>query len=188
MIVNINNYSYFFKMKEIKDYPDYYVTKDGKIYSKKFHKSHNPNSELREMKQIKNGRTGYLQIRLSENGKKKTFLVNRLVALTYIPNPNNLPEVDHRDCVKTNNHVSNLEWVTSSENKKRAYKNGLKKPLITNGEKNGNSKLTNIDVIWIRKNYIPNNNQFGAIALSKKYNVNKSVIYNIIKNKTWKHI
>jgi hypothetical protein len=61
-------------------------------------------------------------VRLSNNGKTSCKLVHRLVAETYIPNPHNLPEVNHKDCNKENNNVSNLEWVTSKQNGEHAAK------------------------------------------------------------------
>ena len=59
---------------------------------------------------------GYLCITLNKNGKKKTKLVHRLVAETFLPNPNNYPEVNHLDEDKTNNELSNLEWCEPSYN------------------------------------------------------------------------
>jgi len=58
----------------------------------------------------------YNQIRLTKNSEKKTLLVHRLVALAFLPNPENLPEVDHIDRNKRNNHLSNLRWVSRSTN------------------------------------------------------------------------
>lgn len=59
---------------------------------------------------------GYLQVNLSENGKSKTRTVHRLVAETFLPNPNGLSQVNHRDEDKDNNNVENLEWCTSEYN------------------------------------------------------------------------
>ena len=60
---------------------------------------------------------------------RKTRRIHRLVALAFIPNPNNLPEVNHKDGIKTNNKLNNLEWTTSSKNQKHSYRLGLSKPL-----------------------------------------------------------
>lgn len=68
---------------------------------------------------------GYLAVHLSTKGVVHTSLVHRLVALTFIPNPTNLREINHKNGIKTDNCISNLEWISSSENKKHAYKKGL---------------------------------------------------------------
>ena len=67
------------------------------------------------LKQTPNGR-GYLQVRFSIDGVKSAPLVHRLVASAFIPNPEGLPQVNHKDGVKGNNSVDNLEWCTASEN------------------------------------------------------------------------
>ena len=59
---------------------------------------------------------GYLMVELRKNKKPKSFLVHRLVAMTFISNPENKPEVDHINADKTNNNVNNLRWVTAKEN------------------------------------------------------------------------
>lgn len=70
----------------------------------------------------------YLKVTLSKNNKQRTFRVHILVARTFIPNPENKPEVNHIDGNKKNNKVNNLEWNTRSENELHAYRNGLAKP------------------------------------------------------------
>lgn len=68
---------------------------------------------------------GYLRVRLSLHDKKATAKVHRLVATAFIPNPEEKPQVNHKDTDKHNNRVGNLEWATNSENQIHAYKNGL---------------------------------------------------------------
>ena len=87
---------------------DYLITEEGDVYSRKFRK-------LRKMKQCRDN-DGYKIINLCNNGKKKIHKVHRLVAETYIPNTDNLPEVNHIDEVKSNNNVANLEWSTRAYN------------------------------------------------------------------------
>ena len=70
---------------------------------------------------------GYLTAHLSKSGKAKNVRVHRLVAEAFIPNPDNLPVVNHIDCNKTNNNSNNLEWCSHSHNDKHAYLNGLRK-------------------------------------------------------------
>lgn len=71
-------------------------------------------------------RKGYFRVRFTVNGVRKTKKVHRLVALAFLPNPEDKPEVNHKDGNKQNNCADNLEWVTPSENSLHAYQNGLK--------------------------------------------------------------
>lgn len=68
---------------------------------------------------------GYVRFSATKNKKQKTLRIHRLVAELFIPNPNNLPQVNHLDGIKTNCTKSNLEWSTDSNNKLHAYANGL---------------------------------------------------------------
>lgn len=80
---------------------------------------------------------GYLRVLISSNGKRKQRLIHRLVAQAFIPNPNNLPEVNHKDEDKTNNRVENLEWCDRSYNinygtrNKRMSKINVNNPKIS---------------------------------------------------------
>ena len=96
-------------IKAIKNYPGYYVDDLGIVYSEKY-------GYLKELKQYPKTH-GYLYVALSKNGKKHYLRVHRLVAETFISNPYNLLEVNHKDENKQNNRVLNLEWCTSRDNK-----------------------------------------------------------------------
>lgn len=78
----------------------------------------------RVLKQHDNGK-GYLLVNIPINGKQSSKRVNRLVAETFLPNPDNLPQVNHKDCNRTNNDVSNLEWCDASYNQKYREKHGV---------------------------------------------------------------
>lgn len=69
---------------------------------------------------------GYCKVTLQKNGKKKMFSVHRLVAETFISNPSNLPQVNHKDGNKLNNNIWNLEWCTSHQNILHAVSTGLR--------------------------------------------------------------
>ena len=75
---------------------------------------------------IRINKDGYYQTVFCKNRNKKTVLIHRVVAQAFVPNPDNKPEVNHINGVKTDNRVENLEWCTSSENLKHAYRTGLK--------------------------------------------------------------
>lgn len=92
------------------------------------------------LKQGENAK-GYLQIGLAKGGKRTTKKVHRLVAEMFIPNPNNLPQVNHIDGNKKNNNVENLEWCTNKYNIEEAWKMGLAKGK--RGEKHPHSKSVN---------------------------------------------
>lgn len=82
---------------------------------------------------------GYVNITLAKHGINKVLFVHRLVGQAFIENPENKPEINHIDGIKTNLFVGNLEWSTKSENKKHAFDTGLKKPVRLG--KHGNAKI-----------------------------------------------
>lgn len=93
-------------MKDIKGYEGLYaVTECGKVWSYRSKKFLTPYNVV-----------GYHYVDLRNKGVRKQFRVHRLVAEAYIPNPENKPQINHKDENKINNHVSNLEWVTAKEN------------------------------------------------------------------------
>ena len=70
-------------------------------------------------------RCGYVEVALTKEGNTKTFLLHRLLAKHFVPNPGNLPCVNHKDGIKQNNRLDNLEWCTRSDNTKHAFDNNL---------------------------------------------------------------
>lgn len=88
------------------------------------------------VKRCRDNGLGYLQITFSKMSTKRSFYLHRLVALHFIPNPGNLPEVNHKDGNKLNCAADNLEWSTRIANEQHAYKTGLK----STGAMWGNSK------------------------------------------------
>lgn len=81
--------------------------------------------EEKELKPSLNG-NGYLHYKIRYNGTRKTLKAHRLIALAFIPNPDNKPYINHIDGNKTNNNISNLEWVTAKENTRHAVALGLR--------------------------------------------------------------
>ena len=100
--------------KLIKGYSNYYIYDTGEVVNELTHK-------ILEGSVSENG---YKYYRLSKDNKKIMYYAHRLVAEYFVPNPEHKPEVNHKDCNKTNNHYKNLEWVTGQENIGHAWKMG----------------------------------------------------------------
>ena len=127
----------------IYDQMKYRVGNFGTIYGTRF---------KRPLKQRIN-KDGYLEVTLGRaNGKRTTFRVHRLVALLFVPNPNDYEEVNHKDYNRANPRYDNLEWVTHEQNVKYSSNNGkYSKSKI--GLKNGKSKYSKEQVYEIRDLY-----------------------------------
>lgn len=192
--------------KDIKGYESLYqVSNLGKIKRIKFinNISSKPQNKLLSINKIDN--LGYRTICLCKHGKTKHKRVHRVVAEAFIPNPQNLPCVNHKDGNKKNNDVENLEWCTYSYNTKHAMKNGLfdmekfrsatkqnikiaqkSSPVLKGGENNPKAILNEKDVLEIRRAY--SSKELSSKQLSEKYGVHISTIQRILSRKTWGYL
>lgn len=124
---------------------------------------------------------GYLLVTFSNKQNHKAYSVHQLVAKAFIPNPQNKPEVNHLNGVKTDNSVNNLEWCTEHENIRHAWSTGLTTlDKMQYGESHHRSKLKGADVIEIRKS------KEHKKILAQRYNVTVSTIYYIQTGRAWK--
>lgn len=104
-------------MKDVKGYENIYgITSCGKVWSYKYKKFLKPAAN----------RDGYLRVKLYKDNEKKIYYIHRLVAEAYIPNIDNLPEVDHIDNDKSHNYVNNLQWITRRDNNRKSHN----KPIL----------------------------------------------------------
>ncbi len=117
-------------MKDIKGYEDLYaITKDGKVWSYPKTNRNKYGMWLKQStikkKRISGKEYNMKTVGLHKNAKQKRVLAHRLVAESFIPNPENKPQVNHKDGNPLNNKVDNLEWTTSFENMQHGQRNGL---------------------------------------------------------------
>ncbi|AKQ08561.1 HNH endonuclease [Bacillus phage PBC2] len=126
---------------------------------------------------------GYLKAKLYHQQKTKTVRIHRLVALAFIPNLENLPEVNHCDGDKLNNKSDNLEWSTRASNVQHSFDTGLNP---TKGEGSRHAKITEEDVRKIREMY--DTGKYTQRDLAKIFGINHSAIGCITRGETWKHV
>ena len=154
----------------------YYATEDGHIYSE----------HLKRLISEFTDKDGYKKVRLSNgDGTRKVFSVHRLILETFCPNENssNL-QVNHIDGNKTNNCISNLEWVTCKQNIQHGYKMGLYHNIGDNN--NADHKLCISQVLEIIDLLLAHEMTIQQIA--NKYQVSKFAIESKKYKKTWKHL
>jgi hypothetical protein len=156
-------------LRDVVGYEDLFkVSSCGKLFSKRTNKF---------LKQTQH-KHGYLHVSTKvggRQGKCLCFKMHRLVAEAFLHNPDNKPAVNHKDGDKTNNDVSNLEWVTHSENTKHAIETGLSKlppPSYV---------LSDDEVDYIKSVYKKNTERFGQTALATKFGVDRKTIVRALR-------
>lgn len=146
------------EFRKVVDNNNYSISNNGKLLNKKG-----------KEKALINTEDGYLKANLYMNGKSSSKRIHRLVAEAFIPNPENKPDVNHKDGNKHNNSVDNLEWVNKSENMQHAYRTGLAKPHATYGmlgHKNPNAGRKGHKVMIIETGEIFDSIKDCAIAIN----------------------
>lgn len=135
---------------------------------------------------------GYVAVNCKINGVHKQIYGHRIIGKFFIFNPKDRPQINHKNGLKSDNRVSNLEWCTAKENNVHCinvlgknYENVRKVMSRKFGEKNKNSKLSNSMVVEIKKML---ENGDTNILIAKKFNMDRRTIGDIRSNITWKHI
>lgn len=125
----------------------------------------------------------YLKASFHKDGVKKTRMIHRVIAETFIPNPNNFPCVNHINAIRNDNRVENLEWCTHSMNMKHAYKLGNKNQK---GSNNNCAKINQGIADNIRE-YYKNNQHFSQKEIGEMFNLKREHIKDILNFKIWNY-
>ena len=125
---------------------------------------------------------GYLRAALRSNGQAKDVLIHNLVLKAFIGEAPSL-QCNHKNGIKTDNRLVNLEWVTGQENIGHAWRLGLMRPL--RGEQHGTAKLTEADVVAIRAAYAAGTTHG---ALGRQYGVSQGTCSRVVLRKSWAHV
>ena len=171
--------------KDVVGYEGYYkVSNTGKIKSLRRVVEKSANIfVIKKEKELKLSiARGYFFTKLCIDRKNTNISVHRLVAIAFIPNPENKRCVNHKDGNKGNNYLENLEWCTHSEN----IQHSLSMGLAVSGERSWNARLTKEDVLYIRKIY--SRGVYGAQRIGKELNIPTTTIASVIKRQSWNHI
>lgn len=168
---------------------EYQITRDGIVRSKPRYVN-SPAAGGRRLLAGKEIKTrlikGYPAFHPCVGGKKRTVYIHRLLAMLFVPNPDNKPYVNHIDGRKDNNEISNLEWCTHKENMRHAFMTGLATyPDVGPGERSPSSKLRNEDVIEIKKRIAMGE---GNKSIARDFGVSPGTIGFIKTGETWSHI
>ena len=186
-------YIYTMEFITIKDYPAYKINEYGVVHRKEYEEEPDKprfgGIKRKVVAQTLNRPNGYLRVGLVNEEGKKNVSVAKLVAQAFIGERPEGYQIDHIDGNKQNNHVSNLEYVTPSENMIRATKKGLN-TVPTNrtgkkGEENASCTITERTAIRIK---LSKGLGITAQGVADRYNVKRRLVYAIWSEQIWKHI
>ncbi len=127
---------------------------------------------------------GYCLVKLCNGKTQVSYLAHRLVAIAFLENPESKREVNHKNGIKMDNRIDNLEWATPTENQMHAIKNGLKTFKTISGDKQYNSKLSQESVEYIKSNFVKGKTPLKYFA--EKFGVHVTTICKITANKNWR--
>jgi len=161
--------------KDIEEFKGFYMVSNKERVKRIRHRKYATNCIMKTTK----NKQGYPQLVLTMNGIQYCRRLNRLVAIAFIPNPENKPEVNHLKG-KDDNRPESLEWATTLENIHHAWATGL--ATAKKGEKSSMAKLTEKEVLEIRAS------KLTPLEISLKYNVKREQIYKILRRERWGHI
>ena len=148
-------------MIPIKDFESHLINIHGDVFSARSKRRLNPSLTKK----------GYLRVHITCNKVETHFFIHRLIAIHFIPNPENKPFINHINGIKTDNRIENLEWVTNQENIIHAYKNGLIKIA------RGKNKKSSIKVVNSITNEI-----FECIGdAAKSVNMNRDYLASMLR-------
>lgn len=129
------------------------------------------------------GSNRYLTVDLYGNGEHRMMLVHRLVAKAFLPHDPERLEVNHKNGIRHDNRVENLEWVTCSENHRHAFRSGLRTP--TRGEQCPQHVLNEATVKLIRER---RSRGETTIAISTSLGIRPTTVYAVTQRRTWRHV
>lgn len=165
--------------KTIPKYSRYKASSDGEIYTPNW-----KGGKTGKVMKPAVDSNGYMRTMLvDDEGRTRTIKVHRIIAQTFIENPDELKEVNHLNGNKADNRVENLDWVSHQQNIRHSFDNGLQN---NRGINNPFSKLTERDVLEIRAKFKPR--IYGRKELALEYNVKQTTIKDVILRKSWNHI
>ena len=173
------------KWKTIKNYPDYMISNKGRVKSNArivIHSDGKKQSQETRFLKLRYNKKGYTTACLSKNKKGIHKTVHRLIGLTFIPNPLNKPQINHKNGIKDDNRVDNLEWVTNKENCEHAVRNNLTK----RGGDNHKSIFTNDEALKVKR--LLKYSELSQYKIADLFGVKRHIIADINIGRTYLNV